>query len=103
MIRRPPRYTLFPYTTLVRSVHGGGAGGLDYAEAVAALVEGTCLALYRFTEYKTVDTDQKDINQFTVVEFDDGRRASAEAGIAVGNAIAAGVTFARDQIGRAHV
>src|SRR2546430_11270218 len=25
MIRRPPRSTLFPYTTLFRSFHGGGA------------------------------------------------------------------------------
>src|SRR3712207_8262982 len=24
MIRRPPRSTLFPYTTLFRSLHGGG-------------------------------------------------------------------------------
>src|SRR2546430_13140960 len=30
MIRRPPRSTLFPYTTLFRS--GSGAGGLDAAE-----------------------------------------------------------------------
>src|SRR3712207_7840390 len=29
MIRRPPRSTLFPYTTLFRSAHGeGGADGL---------------------------------------------------------------------------
>src|SRR3712207_8304801 len=28
MIRRPPRSTLFPYTTLFRSVTGEGAGGL---------------------------------------------------------------------------
>src|SRR2546425_2118985 len=26
MIRRPPRSTLFPYTTLFRSVHRGGVG-----------------------------------------------------------------------------
>src|SRR5689334_23694602 len=28
MIRRPPRSTLFPYTTLFRSAHGGGVAGL---------------------------------------------------------------------------
>src|SRR5438876_3507057 len=28
MIRRPPRSTLFPYTTLFRSRHRSGAGGL---------------------------------------------------------------------------
>src|SRR2546422_5968873 len=27
MIRRPPRSTLFPYTTLFRSPHMGGVGG----------------------------------------------------------------------------
>src|SRR5438477_9763699 len=27
MIRRPPRSTLFPYTTLFRSIVGGGSGG----------------------------------------------------------------------------
>src|SRR5256885_8183400 len=27
MIRRPPRSTLFPYTTLFRSLQGGGAAG----------------------------------------------------------------------------
>src|SRR2546430_6179211 len=27
MIRRPPRSTLFPYTTLFRSVHAGGVAG----------------------------------------------------------------------------
>src|SRR3712207_9513624 len=30
MIRRPPRSTLFPYTTLFRSI-GRGAGGCDHA------------------------------------------------------------------------
>src|SRR2546423_4356304 len=34
MIRRPPRSTLFPYTTLFRS-HAGGRDGLDRGHAVA--------------------------------------------------------------------
>src|SRR5256885_7724376 len=29
MIRRPPRSTLFPYTTLFRSEHVGGADGVE--------------------------------------------------------------------------
>src|SRR2546422_3026775 len=29
MIRRPPRSTLFPYTTLFRSLHGRGRGRLQ--------------------------------------------------------------------------
>src|SRR5260370_11246337 len=35
MIRRPPRSTLFPYTTLFRSV-GSGAGGATAAAVLAA-------------------------------------------------------------------
>src|SRR2546430_13014708 len=32
MIRRPPRSTLFPYTTLFRSALGGGHGGREEGE-----------------------------------------------------------------------
>src|SRR3712207_8276044 len=40
MIRRPPRSTLFPYTTLFRSVQDvGGGGGLLEEEADAVLEE----------------------------------------------------------------
>src|SRR2546422_5564008 len=35
MIRRPPRSTLFPYTTLFRS-----QGGIHFAEALRELIEG---------------------------------------------------------------
>src|SRR3712207_8768266 len=35
MIRRPPRSTLFPYTTLFRSVPGGGGGDRDAMSASA--------------------------------------------------------------------
>src|SRR3989442_10272022 len=39
MIRRPPRSTLFPYTTLFRSVHGLGADHvLDHGVDGSALV-----------------------------------------------------------------
>src|SRR2546423_5953378 len=42
MIRRPPRSTLFPYTTLFRSRHqarrGIGIAGLPHEEAVVDLV-----------------------------------------------------------------
>src|SRR3712207_8021816 len=42
MIRRPPRSTLFPYTTLFRSYYGvmisgflGGIGGAVYAQSIS--------------------------------------------------------------------
>src|SRR3712207_7142223 len=40
MIRRPPRSTLFPYTTLFRSVCGPGWPGVLLHEAVGHTLEG---------------------------------------------------------------
>src|SRR2546430_6614065 len=37
MIRRPPRSTLFPYTTLFRSLHRAGARGEDVEDQLAAV------------------------------------------------------------------
>src|SRR3989440_12972922 len=47
MIRRPPRSTLFPYTTLFRSVVlTGGLGGMGGAQPLAAKLNGgVCLAV----------------------------------------------------------
>src|SRR5256885_4138311 len=47
MIRRPPRSTLFPYTTLFRSVVGGGAQELIDQVAVAAV------------DFHAIETDRK--------------------------------------------
>src|SRR5258708_30782098 len=38
MIRRPPRSTLFPYTTLFRSVFGAPETGVDWSIITAATV-----------------------------------------------------------------
>src|SRR5260221_9647309 len=38
MIRRPPRSTLFPYTTLFRSLYLKGISTGDFSEALAALL-----------------------------------------------------------------
>src|SRR5437763_13136298 len=34
MVRRPPRSTLFPYTTLFRSARAGGGGGVQVLPSV---------------------------------------------------------------------
>src|SRR2546429_1099528 len=46
MIRRPPRSTLFPYTTLFRSVKIGGVAKAEYAVLLADLA--LQLGLHRF-------------------------------------------------------
>src|SRR5438132_3075379 len=44
MIRRPPRSTLFPYTTLFRSVHGSSHGsGMARGRGIALGVQGVLL------------------------------------------------------------
>src|SRR3989475_7056068 len=50
MIRRPPRSTLFPYTTLFRSAHGRAADGGDHGlgkggDVVQEAPDGALLAL----------------------------------------------------------
>src|SRR5256886_17408861 len=52
MIRRPPRSTLFPYTTLFRSALGVNTGGMEPLEAAQAGVE----ALYRLTDEVGIPT-----------------------------------------------
>src|SRR5256885_5457443 len=39
MIRRPPRSTLFPYTTLFRSQHRVGAGDLRFVQLIEVNTE----------------------------------------------------------------
>src|SRR5690554_7351164 len=46
MIRRPPRSTLFPYTTLFRSQRLGGLGRLLHGDQRAQLVVGLELLLH---------------------------------------------------------
>src|SRR3989442_11511733 len=45
MIRRPPRSTLFPYTTLFRSFLGGGAAWLIAALLIGAVVPFTLIVI----------------------------------------------------------
>src|SRR5258706_9974801 len=38
MIRRPPRSTLFPYTTLFRSLYAGGGGAVRFKKDLASVL-----------------------------------------------------------------
>src|SRR5260370_30718684 len=58
MIRRPPRSTLFPYTTLFRSRQGcgedrrhGRAGGLQRADGHSGTLPGECAGSGRSEEH----------------------------------------------------
>src|SRR5438132_7738295 len=58
MVRRPPRSTLFPYTTLFRSVVGGGLAGSEAAWALAE--RGIAVTLHEMRPAKMTAAHQTD-------------------------------------------
>jgi leucyl aminopeptidase len=84
------------YTT---EVLGAGLGKVSLADAVQAVVEGTGLALYEFTELKSgANDDRHKIEEVTLVLADASGLKEAEAGLAVGKAIVAGTNLTRDLV-----
>src|SRR2546426_6716679 len=97
MIRRPPRSTLFPYTTLFRSVrHADGAvGGVDTLAT-------------RATRAKHVDAQilvlDLDVDFFCFRQDGDGRGGGMDAALLLGDGDALHAVHTRlVEIGRAHV
>ena len=78
-------------------VHGAGIGGHDATAAAQATVEGALLATYRYDAPKKRDPENA-IAALTIVERDAGRLEAVRAGAALGAAVAAGVTLARDLV-----
>ncbi|MCH7744979.1 MAG: leucyl aminopeptidase [Chloroflexi bacterium] len=76
--------------------HGAGVGGLDARAVGQAIAEGSTLGLYRFDKYKSGNEDKRNIQEFTIVESDDGKVKELEAGVADGQIIADAVNFCRD-------
>lgn len=82
-------------------VHGAGAGGITAEDAAEALVIGTSLGLYRYTEHKTHDDDAaRDAGPagLTLVEFDGTKVSSLEAGAMRGGIVAEATILARDLV-----
>src|SRR5258708_25370275 len=57
MIRRPPRSTLFPYTTLFRSAQQLFAAGIGHLEVVIAGRETSC-ALWRIRAWAAIRSEE---------------------------------------------
>ncbi len=79
-------------------VHGAGIAGLPVAAAAQAVTEATLLALYTYDAPKQYREAKKEIESFSLVEFDAGKLSELEHGLQIGQAVAAGTTLARDLV-----
>lgn len=83
--------------TFATIVHGAGIGGLELGETAEALVEGTILGLYRYTEHKTED-DKRKIEGFTIVALEKARAPPIREAVHRASIVATSANFARDLI-----
>src|SRR5690348_17448527 len=88
MIRRPPRSTLFPYTTLFRSLHTvvgagnaeGAVGAADLLKPALARGEVRCIGATTLDEYrKHIEKDAALERRFQPVKVDEPSVADAVA------------------------
>jgi leucyl aminopeptidase len=79
-------------------VHGAGVAGLPGRDAAQATAEGTLLALHRYPAEKLANETEHDIDAVSIIEFDTAKIAAIKDGVAVAQAVAAGVTLARDLV-----
>lgn len=79
-------------------VHGAGVANLPVAAAAQATAEGSLLALYRYNAAKQQKENGSTIESLTIVEFDESKLDAIQEGVAAAEAIAAGVTLARDLV-----
>ncbi|MFZ0544032.1 MAG: leucyl aminopeptidase [Candidatus Promineifilaceae bacterium] len=80
-------------------IHGAGIGNLPVEAAAQAVVEGSLLALYQIdADKEKSEEDALSIEQLTIVEYDEGKLAAIEQGAKAAEAIAAGVSLARQLV-----
>jgi len=77
-------------------VHGAGIGDLSLAPAAQATAEASLLALYRYQAQRAEETSPHEISALTIVEHDPQRIETIQQAVAVAQAVAAGVSLARD-------
>ena len=83
-------------TTGATITHGAGIGGLEPRDCAQALTEGTLLGLYTFDRHKKPKDDAVDLEQLTVVEFDESRLDAVQRGVDRGTVLGEATNFARD-------
>lgn len=79
-------------------VHGAGIGGLDLSQATEAVTEGSILALYRYTQYKTTDEGKKDPEVMTIVSTEKTRAGVMQNSVEAGKIVASSANMVRDLV-----
>lgn len=79
-------------------VHGAGVGGLDPKRSAQALTEGAVLGLYTFNRYKKDESNERGIQELTILERDEQKIQALEEGIRVGRILAEATNFTRDMV-----
>jgi leucyl aminopeptidase len=87
--------------SIATMLHGGEDKSADFSLAAQTVVEGVLLGLYRWRTNHTEPADRAEIESLTLIESDAGKVDAVTAGIAAGQAIAAGVYRARDLVNQA--
>ncbi|HLF24754.1 MAG TPA: leucyl aminopeptidase [Anaerolineae bacterium] len=83
--------------SIASTAHGAGTGQVEPSLAAQAVVEGTLLGLYEWTEHKSKKSERQ-VESFTVVEFDPNKLDAIESGVKAGAIIGQAANFARDLI-----
>jgi len=78
-------------------VHGAGVGDMDLGDATEAVVEGTLLGLYRYTEHKT-EPEKKKVEAMTVLNLDKAKANAIRDAVHRASVLATTVNFVRDLV-----
>ncbi|RME83944.1 MAG: leucyl aminopeptidase, partial [Caldilineae bacterium] len=84
--------------TVATIVHGGGAGGLDLADAAQAVVEAAILESYTMPRQSSREENGRQVESLSVVEFAAENLPAVESGARAGRIVAESVNLARDLV-----
>jgi leucyl aminopeptidase len=79
-------------------VHGAGIGGVEPEAASQVITEGSLLGLYRFRKHMTKETENQEVAELLIVEWDAGKLQALERGCRKGRIVAEATNLARDWI-----
>lgn len=82
--------------SLATVVHGSGAGGLEFADAVRAVAEAGLLATYDYRRFKTQGEPPRELERLTIIERDAARLETARPAVKLAEQVAAATMLARD-------